>query len=80
VDSNACSADHFHCAPTEGYFRQRAEVNMPRGTASAKGSVSVRHEPQVLDWLRSKGEERLTRINDILTNLMEAERRVGSGR
>jgi uncharacterized protein (DUF4415 family) len=53
---------------------------MPRGTASAKGSVSVRHEPQVLDWLRSKGEERLTRINDILTNLMEAERRVGSGR
>jgi len=42
--------------------------------------VSVRLDPQVLDWLRSKGEGRLTRINDILTNLMEAERRAGAGR
>jgi uncharacterized protein (DUF4415 family) len=42
--------------------------------------VSVRLDPQVLDWLRSKGEGHLTRINDILTNLMEAERRNGSAR
>jgi uncharacterized protein (DUF4415 family) len=42
--------------------------------------VSVRLDPQVLDWLRSKGEGHLTRINDILNNLMEAERRTGSGR
>jgi len=34
---------------------------------------SVRHEPQVLDWL-------LTDINDILSNLMEAEGRIGAGR
>jgi uncharacterized protein (DUF4415 family) len=27
-----------------------------------------------IGWLRSKGEGHLTRINDILTNLMEAER------
>jgi uncharacterized protein (DUF4415 family) len=45
-----------------------------------KVPVSVRLDPQVLDWLRAKGEGHLTRINDILTNLMEAERRVGSGR
>ena len=32
------------------------------------------------DWLRTKGEGHLTRINDILTNLMEAESRTGSGR
>jgi hypothetical protein len=32
-------------------------------------------ETWVLDWLRSKGEGHLTRINDILANLMEAERR-----
>jgi uncharacterized protein (DUF4415 family) len=38
--------------------------------------VSVRLDPEVLEWLRSKGEGHLTRINDILTNLMEAERRV----
>lgn len=36
--------------------------------------------PQVLDWLRAKGEGHLTRINDILANLMEAERRMGAGR
>jgi uncharacterized protein (DUF4415 family) len=34
--------------------------------------VSVRLDPRVLDWLKSKGEGHLTRINDILTNLMEA--------
>lgn len=42
--------------------------------------MSVRLDPEVLEWLRSKGEGRLTRINDILTNLMEAERRMGSGK
>jgi hypothetical protein len=30
--------------------------------------------------LRAKGEVHLTRINDILINLMEAERRAGAGR
>lgn len=39
-----------------------------------KVPVSVRLDPQVLEWLKSKGEGHLTRINDILTNLMEAER------
>jgi uncharacterized protein (DUF4415 family) len=45
-----------------------------------KVPVSVRLDPEVLDWLRSKGEGHLTRINDILANLMEAERRTGSGK
>jgi uncharacterized protein (DUF4415 family) len=45
-----------------------------------KVPVSVRLDPQVLEWLRAKGEGHLTRINDILANLMEAERRAGSGR
>jgi uncharacterized protein (DUF4415 family) len=40
-----------------------------------KVAVSVRLDPQVLDWLKSKGEGHLTRINDILSNLMEAERK-----
>jgi uncharacterized protein (DUF4415 family) len=43
-----------------------------------KVPVSVRLDAEVLDWLRSKGEGHLTRINDILANLMEAERRAGS--
>lgn len=40
-----------------------------------KVAVSVRLDPLVLEWLRSKGAGHLTRINDILSNLMEAERR-----
>jgi uncharacterized protein (DUF4415 family) len=42
-----------------------------------KVAVSVRLDPAVLDWLKSKGAGHLTRINDILTNLMEVERNVG---
>lgn len=38
-----------------------------------KVAVSVRLDARVFDWLKSKGEGHLTRINDILTNLMEAE-------
>jgi uncharacterized protein (DUF4415 family) len=36
--------------------------------------VSVRLDPQVLDWLKSKGEGHLTRINDILLNIMDQEK------
>lgn len=39
-----------------------------------KVPVSVRLDPQVLDWLKSKGEGHLTRINDILLNLMDQEK------
>ena len=45
-----------------------------------KVAVSVRLDPQVIEWLRSKGQGHLTRINDILVNLMEAEQRIGAGR
>ena len=41
-----------------------------------KVPVSVRLEPRVLAWLKSKGEGHLTRINDILRNFMEAEQRI----
>lgn len=42
-----------------------------------KVPVSVRLDPKVLEWLKSKGEGHLTRINDILMNLMEAEHGTG---
>lgn len=41
-----------------------------------KVPVSVRLEPRVLAWLKSKGGGHLTRINDILRNIMEAEQRI----
>lgn len=45
-----------------------------------KVPASVRLDPSVLDWLKSKGAGHLTRINDILMNLMEAEHMAKSSR
>ena len=50
-----------------------------RDARQPKVAVSVRLDARVLDWLKSKGEGHLTRINDILTNLMEAEHKMKSG-
>ena len=40
----------------------------------------MRLDGEVLEWLRGKDEGHLTRINDILANLMEAELRARSER
>ena len=58
---------------------QLARLVRPR-KARRKVAVSVRLDPQVLDWLRAQGKGHLTRINDILSNLMEAEGRAGARR
>lgn len=49
-------------------------------SAPRKIAVSVRLDPNVMAWLKSKGRGHLTRINDILTNLMNAERQTKRGR
>ena len=54
---------------------QLAHMVRLRDARPRKVAVSVRLDARVLSWLRSKGEGHLTRINDILTNLMEAEQR-----
>ena len=54
---------------------QLANMVRLRDARPRKVAVSIRLDPQVLDWLKSKGEGHLTRINDILANLMEAEQR-----
>ena len=59
---------------------QLANMVRLRDARPRKVAVSVRLDAQVLDWLRSKGDGHLTRINDILTNLMEAEQRARPGR
>ena len=58
----------------------RAKIASRGPRPGAIFAFSLRERPGVLDWLRSKGEGRLTRINDILANLMEAEGRIGPGR
>jgi uncharacterized protein (DUF4415 family) len=40
-----------------------------------KTQISLRVDNEVLDWLKSKGEGHLTRINEILRERMMAERR-----
>jgi uncharacterized protein (DUF4415 family) len=58
---------------------QLANMVRLRDAPPRKVAVSVRLDPQVVNWLKAKGAGHLTRINDILTNLMEAERRVQNG-
>lgn len=60
--------------------RQLAAMVRLRDVRPRKKAVSVRLDERVLDWLKSKGRGHLTLINDILANLMEAERRAGRNR
>ena len=46
-----------------------------RGKTTA---ISIRIQDDVLEWLKSKGPGHLTRINAILVNVKEAERRLKS--
>jgi uncharacterized protein (DUF4415 family) len=39
-----------------------------------KTQISLRIDNEVLDWLKSKGEGHLSRINEILRERMAAER------
>jgi uncharacterized protein (DUF4415 family) len=55
-------------------------AGMVRFRDRKKVPVSVRLDPQVLEWLKAKGQGHLTRINDILANVMEAEQRTGPRR
>jgi uncharacterized protein (DUF4415 family) len=55
-------------------------AGMVRFRDRKKVPVSVRLDPQVLEWLKAKGQGHLTRINDILANVMEAEQRAGPRR
>ena len=47
-----------------------------RDRLEKKKMISLYVRGDVLEWLKSKGPGHLTRINDILTTVMEAERRV----
>jgi uncharacterized DUF497 family protein/uncharacterized protein (DUF4415 family) len=47
-----------------------------RDRLEKKKMISLYVRGDVLEWLKSKGPGHLTRINDILTSVMEAERRV----
>ena len=59
---------------------QLARMVRARDLPPKKIPVNVRLDPAVLAWLKEKGAGHLTRVNDILANVMDAERRlVGQG-
>ena len=58
---------------------QLAGMVRMRSIRPRKVAVSLRLDEPVLYWLKSKGAGHLTRINDILMNVMEAERRTRAG-
>jgi uncharacterized protein (DUF4415 family) len=51
-------------------------AGMVRFRDRRKVAVSVRLDPGILEWLKRKGDGHLTRINDILANVMEAEQKL----
>jgi uncharacterized protein (DUF4415 family) len=52
---------------------QLAAMVRLREVRKPKIPVSVRLDERVIDWLKSKGQGHLTRVNDILANVMDAE-------
>jgi uncharacterized protein (DUF4415 family) len=57
--------------------QQLAEM-VPFRLRSKTSLISFRVQNDVLTWLKSKGPGHLSRINAILANVMDAERRVKS--
>lgn len=53
----------------------RVNLDIPRLTEAQLANMVL-----LVAWLKSKGEGHLTRINDILSKVMEAERRTTRGR
>src|SRR5438309_479009 len=61
---------------TDEQLAAMARFRDVRDRLEKKTMISLYVRGDVLEWLKSKGPGHLTRINDILTSVMEAERRV----
>ena len=59
--------DYSDIAELDDDFWKRAELRMPQ----PKKGIYVRLDPDVLDWLKSKGKGYQTRMNAMLRALME---------
>jgi uncharacterized protein (DUF4415 family) len=56
--------------PLDESFFKEAELKMPR----AKPAITIRLDPDVLDWFKGQGKGYQTRINAVLRMYMEAQR------
>jgi uncharacterized protein (DUF4415 family) len=56
--------------PLDASFFQEAQLRMPR----AKPPITIRLDPDVLDWFKEQGKGYQTRINAVLRMYMEAQK------
>ncbi len=57
--------------PLDEDFFAEAELRLP----SAKSSITIRLDPDVLDWFKGQGKGYQTRINAVLRRYVEAQRK-----
>jgi uncharacterized protein (DUF4415 family) len=57
--------------PLDEAFFAEAELRMPQ----AKPSITIRLDPDVLEWFRSQGKGYQTRINAVLRRYVESQKR-----
>ena len=57
--------------PLDASFFDQAELRMPR----TKPAITIRLDPDVLDWFKAQGKGYQTRINAVLRMYMEAQKR-----
>ena len=57
--------------PLDEVFFAEATLRMPQ----AKPSITIRLDPDVLDWFKSQGQDYQTRINAVLRRYVEAHKK-----
>ena len=57
--------------PLDEAFFAEAALRMPQ----AKPSITIRLDPDVLDWFKSQGQGYQTRINAVLRRYVEAQKK-----
>jgi uncharacterized protein (DUF4415 family) len=63
--------DTTEIPPLDASFFAQAELRLPR----TKPAITIRLDPDVLEWFKSQGKGYQTRINAILRMYMEAQQR-----
>jgi uncharacterized protein (DUF4415 family) len=59
--------------PLDESFFAESELRLPR----AKPTITIRLDPDVLDWFKAQGKGYQTRINTVLRRYVEAQKRRG---
>lgn len=59
--------------PLDEAFFANAEIRMPQ----TKPSITIRLDPEVLEWFKDQGRGYQTRINSVLRRYVETQKRSG---